>query len=214
MMKKILLIIFTIIIGIDTATSQSVKNTGNSSKELVPQGWTVEEVKGDLNKDKVDDLVIIAKPEPVDGENQPPVLAIYWGNAQGGYTLYKAYEDMVPYEIQEDDEVTIKMEITDRGVWKIGIKRWVSVGCENNYSDSFVYRYQNNAFHLIGYDSDVINRCEGVETEQSINFSTKKKQTITTENETGQSSEKWETIPDKPLQKLEDGLYLISEIDE
>ena len=42
--------------------AQDLKQQGTSIEQIVPEGWEHEEAQGDLNKDGIKDLVVLAKP--------------------------------------------------------------------------------------------------------------------------------------------------------
>ena len=42
--------------------AQALKQQGKSAEQIVPKGWEHKEAAGDLNKDGIKDLVVLAKP--------------------------------------------------------------------------------------------------------------------------------------------------------
>ena len=106
------------------AMAQGLNEQGASLEALVPQGWEHQEATGDLNKDGLPDLVIIATPnhkEKImvrdDGYEinmNTPQLAIYFGKQGGGYKLFKQYPDLIPAR-DEFCIVETTLEVTDRG---------------------------------------------------------------------------------------------------
>ena len=87
MKKTIMLLAVSALVTV--ADAQSLQSSGRSSKEIVPQGWGVQEEAGDLNKDGIADLVIIATPnfreniqvregDGYEYDYNQPILAIYW----------------------------------------------------------------------------------------------------------------------------------------
>ena len=72
--------------------AQSLKQQGTSVEDLVPEGWTHDEVTGDLNKDGIADLVVNAK----------RILAIYFGHADGKLTLWRQYDQVLPVDEDEN----------------------------------------------------------------------------------------------------------------
>ena len=196
------------------AAAQGMKPQGSSISELVPQGWTHQEATGDLNKDGIPDLVISATPDSTehitvrdDGYEynfNKPVLAIYFGTANGDYSLYKAYENTIPGRQSEFEMIDGSYEITDRGVLRIGLSYFYSAGSYSNNWSTYVFRYQDGDFFLIGMESGEQSRTTGEAVTTSYNYLTHKKQ-IKTENVfegNDTSSEKWEKIPKEPLRRL------------
>ena len=73
--------------------AQGMKPAGTSADDIVPEGWQKQKVRGDLNKDGFEDLVIIATPDNAENMltrddgyvynfNQP-LLAVYFGTGDG-----------------------------------------------------------------------------------------------------------------------------------
>ena len=60
-MKKIVfsLILCACALGMN---AQALKQQGTSAEQIVPKGWEHSEAEGDLNKDGIKDLVVLAKP--------------------------------------------------------------------------------------------------------------------------------------------------------
>ena len=135
-MKKTILMAMAVILS-SAAYAQHFNRSGSSASDVTPKGWQINhEPTGDLNKDGIKDLVIMATPDSTehivtrtDGSvynNNQPVLAIYWGTADGKFNLFKEYPKELP--ILDDDLMTMeglmmentnKVTITDRGVLKI-----------------------------------------------------------------------------------------------
>ena len=188
-MHKFIFLLLTVLLS-TVVNAQNFKRSGASAKDVTPKGWRIDcEPTGDLNKDGLADLVIMATPDSAvhivkrtDGSiynNNQPVLAIYWGKADGTYVLFKEYPKELP--ILDDDLMTMeglmmdntnKVTITDRGVLRI-----------ENHSDQAgsivmdieeLYRYQNGDFELIGkLDSDYDRDTQSFN-EASYNYSTGK----------------------------------------
>ena len=60
-MKKILINMMLCLCAIGM-NAQTLKQQGNAVEQIVPEGWEHEEEEGDLNKDGIKDLVVLAKP--------------------------------------------------------------------------------------------------------------------------------------------------------
>ena len=196
------------------AHAQQLKTSGTSAKDIVPTGWYTHEATGDLNKDGIADLAIIATPDfkehlhkREDGYvfnfNQP-ILAVYWGNANGSYNLYKQYAHIIPHPDSEYIFYEYILYITDRNVLQIGYSTFASAGSGDTGGPTFTFRFQNGDFELIGYDDTWHSRMTGEAHEESFNFSTYKK-AVTTSNVFDASVKpktKWSAIPKKPREKL------------
>lgn len=216
-MKKTILMAMAVILS-SAAYAQHFKPSGSSASDVTPKGWQINhEPTGDLNKDGIKDLVIMATPDSTehivtrtDGSvynNNQPVLAIYWGTADGKFNLFKEYPKELP--ILDDDLMTMeglmmentnKVTITDRGVLKI-----------ENYSDQAgsivmnieeLYRYQNGDFELIGkLDSDYDRDTQSFD-EASYNYSTGKVKYTKSYMDGRDDEVSWGTCPKFPKKIL------------
>ena len=206
----VLLCLSTVVMG------QSLKQSGNSAKDIVPEGWEVIEAEGDLNKDGISDLAIIATPNfeehlkhrddgYVYNFNQP-LLGIYWGNRNGGYTCWKIYDKVIPAQVDEYIFVDLSLSITDRGVLKIDVSTFASAGGWGQGGSTYLFRYQSGDFFLIGKDESSMMRNTGETTLDSYNYLTSKHQRITY-NEFDpkvKRRETWKKLKKAPLQRLEE----------
>ena len=82
----------------------------------------------------------------------------------------------------------------NKNVLKITFNYFMSAGSWNTSSDTYIFRFQNNVFELIGYESDSYMRNSGDEEKISINFSTNKVKSTTGGN-------MFEGTKDKPKDK-------------
>lgn len=213
-LMKVLSIIVTAWILTIAANAQGLKVAGTSAKDIVPEGWTLDEASGDLNKDGIYDLVIIATPDFKENTKtrddgyvynfNQPILAIYWGQEDGTYKRYKQYDDILPHREDEYFNVDSSPTITDRGVLKIYIETFASAGSWTNESPTFFFRYQNGDFHLIGYKTESLTRNTGQAETHSYNYLTHKKQVVVFNafDDNVPTREKWSRIPATPLKKL------------
>lgn len=169
---------------------------------------------GDLNKDGVLDLVLVATPR--DPENMKtrsdgyeynfnePVLAIYFGKGDGSYSLFKEYPNTIPGAVDEFTFVTVEAEITAKGVLKFGIEVFHSAGGSETGQNSYLYRFQDDDFYLIGFDSDSYSRYSGEKVAESRNYLTKKQKTTTSNvfDDKVKPTVTWTDLPDEPLERL------------
>lgn len=196
------------------AQAVELKPQGVSVEDIVPSGWLHQEAQGDVNKDGIPDLVIVATPDDVENTitrsdgyvynfNQP-VLAIYFGTAQGQFHQWKAYDNVIPADESEDCHHDVSLEVTDRGVIRISIQLFCSAGSYGTSNDTYAYRYQNGDFFLIGMDREEMLRTTGTSTLVSENYLTWKRQTKVSNafDESVPATEKWTKIARKPLEKL------------
>ena len=213
-MKKILML-WTALTVMTVADAQSLKSSGRSAQEIVPQGWEINEATGDINKDGITDLMVIATPNfreniqvrESDGYEynyNQPVLAVYWGTADGQYKLYKKYAEIIPHQTDEFVFWDVSLSISEKGVITIGTSTFASAGSWSNNSDTFVFRWQQGDFYLIGYETQSMARNTGEDETISYNFLTHKKQVVTSNafDENIPKRKKWTKIPAKPLKRL------------
>ena len=221
MKKTIILLAVSALVTV--ADAQSLQSSGRSAKEIVPQGWSVQEESGDLNKDGIADLVIIATPhfreniqvregDGYEYDYNQPIMAIYWGTASGQYNLYKQYAEIIPHRTDEFVSWEIGLSISAKGAITISAKgaitistsTFASAGSWNNESEKYVFRWQQGDFFIIGYESESMARNTGEAETNSYNYLTHKKQVVTFNvfDENIPKREKWSKIPVKPLERL------------
>lgn len=192
--------------------------------KFIPQGWTVlETVTGDLNRDgKADTAFIIQQNDPNNIKSHeglgserlnlnPRKLLVLFQTAQG-YQLITE-NDSLPSENDEESPCLADpledggIAIT-KGLLKISLHYWLSCGSWYVTNNSYTFRFQNNNFSLIGFDSNDFHRASGDITEKSINFSTGKVKTTTGKNEFSDTSQPvkvhWSSLKNKYQLKLQD----------
>ena len=171
--------------------AENFPQKASNIEDFIPKGWkSIIVKKGDLNKDKIDDVVLlIQKNDPKnfrkveDGTNldfNPVVMLVLFKDTNSQYNLVaknekgffpsegKAHEEVLE-TIVDEDSITIKNNTLRIYTFWEGIRASAS-------STNYVFRYQNNRFELIGLE--IINSgTNGDDLEfntYSINFSTKK----------------------------------------
>lgn len=196
-----------------TCTSTALfKPTG---EDVFPKDCdTVCFVQGDLNKDDIQDLVLVATPR--DPENMmvrddgyeynfnKPVLAVYFGKADGTYSLFNEYPYTIPGAEDEFTFVTVESEITAKGVLKLFVEYFNSAGSSENDNNTYLFRFQDGDFYLIGSDSEASSRYSGEAVKVSRNYLTKRQSTTTYNmfDDKVKPTETWTDLPDEPLEKL------------
>ena len=212
-MKKI---VFSLILGACALgmNAQALKQQGTSAEQIVPKGWEHSEAEGDLNKDGIKDLVVLAKPnfkenmqtrdDGYEYNFNPYILAIYFGQSEGGFKQWKQYEDMFEPD-SEWTSVDVSIEITERGTLNISPDHFASAGSYGTSQTTYTFRFQNGDFYLIGKECTEMSRSTGEMTTVSENYLTWKRQTIEDNAfEEVKKKEKWEKMEKEPLKKLGD----------
>ena len=195
--------------------AQGLKQLGTSVDDIVPQGWSHYEVTGDLNKDGLSDLVVMATPDfkerivtRDDGYERncnQPVLAVYFATADGKLNQWKQYGELLPADDIDNEFCSwdFNFEITGRGVLNISVQPDCSAGSYSTHIDRYSYRFQNGDFYLIGLENEDIQRNTGNVTVNSENYLTWKRQLKKSNfSEDTPPTEKWTRLTKKPLEKL------------
>lgn len=193
------------------ALAQGLKTSGKSAADVVPNGWESTFKTGDMNGDGLPDLVIIATPcnkEKMktrdDGYvynfNQP-VLAIYWGDKNGNYKLFKQYDNVIPAREDEFLAITPSLEITKSRSLKIDLEYFATAGSYTQPTTTHVFRYQNGDFMLIGKDVVELERTTGKTVTTSENYLTRKR-TVVTDRPKRKAITKRSRLPKSALKPL------------
>jgi len=165
-----------------------LKKEGKTLKDIIPKEWKIlDSKKGDLNNDGILDLVFAIQNtdkkniEPNEGlgadniDLNPRILGIYFGSKSGGFTQKLVSNHfIILQDIPTMDEPFDGFSISKKGILDIKFKFWFSAGSWTMSNHTYRFRYQNNKFTLIGYDSNEAHRGTGETTDYSINFLTKK----------------------------------------
>lgn len=198
-------------------------NVHGNVQAFIPKNWNVlSKVEGDLNADGQADLALII--ENTDPENivsnegfgastldlNPRKLLILFKKNQSyrlissNTTLPSAGSADSPClsdPLGEAEVLQIK-----KGVLKITLHYWLSCGSWFVTNNVYSFRYQNQAFKLIGFDTTSFHRASGETAQQSINFLTAKIKNTTGLNEFAESEEpfkiSWTTLKSKATYTL------------
>ncbi|MBR1552346.1 MAG: hypothetical protein IJ632_08540 [Muribaculaceae bacterium] len=193
-----------------TAATVYAQNAASQDYSLETlASWNNIEAKGDLNKDGINDWVMISHPpykmKDEDGdEYSQPVLTICWGNGDGSFTIFRQYRDVMPVSYGDDVVLEWTVDITPRGVLNIGVSSFATAGSWETWQETNVLRYQNGDFFLIGKEESSLMRNTGKKVDTSTNYLTGKRCT-TTGNEFDRSvtpRSVWTRLPKGDLKKL------------
>ena len=162
---------------------------GRTIEEVVPNGWDIQSATGDLNKDGIEDFVLIVRPnDPAhiktrdDGFEynfNPLFLAVYFGSPSGVYKRFKVWHDTVSGREDEYTDITKELSITPKGAIDISVSSWSSMGTAATGGSTYRYRFQSGDFYLIGEESSWLNRMTGEGESTSINYLTGQKEITT-----------------------------------
>jgi hypothetical protein len=194
--------------GVDGQTSMQ----GKDPLEFCPTGYAViDKIQGDLNKDGVDDCILMIKEENKSNFEKNSEGTLVDRNRRGIVVLFKTNEK---YELALKNYSCFSSENEDGGVYfapelSMEIKKtnlFVKYSHGRYGFWNYMFRYQNSDFELIGYENEE-NDGPVVSKKTSINFLTKKKQIKTNTNENAEGGdevfeETWEKIGLNKLIKL------------
>ena len=210
----------------DTAPP-TIPAKASSASQFVPDGWSLEhEKQGDLNKDGLPDLLLVlrqtyksnaSEPDTFDPLNRM-LLVAFRENEGNDYRLALLNTTLIPpRETSSLDDILSEAGdiIISNGTFKVSLYLFMSAAGWDTGTSRFHFRYQNNAFALIGYDRDNTHRSSGKTTETSVNYLTRKAK-ITTGNIAHDARKiTWRKLPKARLlhiDDIEDGLSFDPEI--
>ena len=189
-MRKLIIILSFISINIFGVT---FPEKSKEIKDFVPKNWKIfENVNGDLNKDGIEDVVLIIedtnpdnmKKNEILGPNllnlNPRILILLFKNKNDEYVLAGKNDDgFIESESNEDspalmDPLEDKSIYIQNGTLKITFFYFMSAGSWSASNVTYTFRYQENRFQLIGLDYNTFMRNSGQATEYSLNLSTQK----------------------------------------
>ena len=195
--------------------AQQLQQQGRGVDDLVPAGWDHTEATGDLNKDGIVDLVVVATPDFKENTKtrddgfvynfNQPLLAVYFGTAGGKMQLWRQYDQVIPARPDEYVSIDTNLTITEKGVLRISLETFASMGGWGTEHSTFSYRYQDGDFYLIGKEHQSMSRNTGEMETTSENYLTWRRQVVKEnvfEDSNVTKTEKWTKLPRKSLEKL------------
>ena len=183
---------------------------GQNPSDFVPKGYLIQryeggvfaegwnEIKGDLNNDGLEDIVLVIKGTDMHKIITDEDRGKLDRNRRGIIVLFNKKDH---YELATKNYDCFSSENEDGGVYSapelsVEIKkgRLFIHYLHGRYGDwSYTFRFQNSDFELIGYDENN-NRGPVTESQTSINFSTKKKcENVNTNLNADDGEEKFKT---------------------
>ena len=192
----------------------TLPKSGSTVDDFVPKDWKIEiQAKGDLNSDGLEDIVFLLQednPKNIvknsgSGEStlntNPRILAIIFAEKDGNYSLAASNNSLIPRytnpllnDYIESDAITYR-----KGVFYLSFDIF-PMSASDRREISYNFRWQNNRFELIGYDSREINRADGDAKSISINYSTRKVRTMCYNVRTGEEEKViWKKLPSNKI---------------
>ena len=191
MKRKLFFILLLFLISSIYVFGENFPQKAKTVNDFIPKGWKkILTTNGDLNKDKLEDTVIVIEKEdkknikkndgfgPEELNLNPRILLVLFKQKDGTYILASKNDkgfiksegnDNNPALMDTLDDIIIK-----NNVLKIVFNYFMSAGSWWTSTDIYIFRFQNNVFELIGYESNAYMRNTGEEEGTSINFSTNK----------------------------------------
>ena len=191
MKRKLFFILLLFLISSIYVFGENFPQKAKTVNDFIPKGWKkILTTNGDLNKDKLEDTVIVIEKEdkknikkndgfgPEELNLNPRILLVLFKGKDGTYSLAaKNDKGFIKSEGNEDNSAlmdTLDDIIIKNNVLKIVFNYFMSAGSWWTSTNVYIFRFQNNVFELIGYESNAYMRNTGEEEGTSINFSTNK----------------------------------------
>lgn len=106
------------------------------------------------------------------------VVAIYFGDADGTYLLYNAWNNILPKKDISVNYEELYSSISPKGVLSIHYNIFYGAGTWWWPSATFLFRYENDKFRLIGEETNAFHRATGEGMRTSVNYLTGKQYSI------------------------------------
>ena len=191
MKRKLFFILSLFLISSIYIFGENFPQKAKTVNDFIPKGWKeILTTNGDLNRDKLEDTVIVIEKEdkknikkndgfgPEELNLNPRILLVLFKQKDGTYVLAsKNDKGFIKSEGNDDNPAlmdTLDDIIIKNNVLKIVFNYFMSAGSWWTSTDVYIFRFQNNVFELIGYESNAYMRNTGEEEGTSINFSTNK----------------------------------------
>jgi hypothetical protein len=196
----------------DEQPSEETEECGKK-EEFIPAGWKIlKETKGDLNKDGKADLVLVIQntdPKKIEKDeyftldtNPRTLLILFAQETAGCYSLNTESKTFILAHEQANMEDPFSEVEIKNGTLHIQFVQFANAGGWDAGNNTYVWRYQDGAFKLIGANTSDYHRASGEAHDVSVNFSTGK-YSITHYNmfdESVEEEEVWKKLKDKTLQ--------------
>jgi hypothetical protein len=175
---------------IPDVTYPALAERGAADEFFLPEGWKqVQRLLGDLDRDGREDMVLLFRmasaanvvKQPAMGEEtfdtNPWMLVVALKDADGAYRRVVADHALIP---RPEDPFLVDplpegaLSLGARGVLKLRLDWFRSMGGWTSWSNTFTFRYQDGCMRLIGFDRSEVARNTGETGDVSINYLTGK----------------------------------------
>ena len=191
MKRKLFFILLLFLISSIYVFGENFPQKAKTVNDFIPKGWKkILTTNGDLNKDKLEDTVIVIEKEdkknikkndgfgPEELNLNPRILLVLFKQKDGTYILASKNDKGFIKSEGNDDNPSLMDTLDDiiikNNVLKIVFNYFMSAGSWWTSTNVYIFRFQNNVLELIGYESNAYMRNTGEEEGTSINFSTNK----------------------------------------
>ena len=191
MKRKLFFILSLFLISSIYVFGENFPQKAKTINDFIPKGWKkILTTNGDLNKDKLEDTVIVIEKEdkknikkndgfgPEELNLNPRILLVLFKQKDGTYILASKNDKAFIKSEGNDDNPALMDTLDDiiikNNVLKIVFNYFMSAGSWWTSTNVYIFRFQNNVLELIGYESNAYMRNTGEEEGTSINFSTNK----------------------------------------
>lgn len=200
----------------ETAIEDVEEAICNGLNSFVPEGWKiVNNEKGDLNKDGISDVALVIQKtdasmiKKMSGEirdtNPRNLIVLFGTENKGCYELVVRNSTFILANDNEGMTEPFENMGIENGTLRLYFSEFHSVGNWMSGQYTYIWRFQDGDFKLIGASADRYHRADGDATDVSVNFSTKK-YSVTTYNMFDESVEEevvWKTLDLKKLKTFE-----------
>jgi hypothetical protein len=212
-------------LDIPPVTYPKLARQGAAAEAFVPKGWKLEsQQKGDLNKDGVDDLLILLRMDEAKNiiknegfgpnlfDTNPRILAVAFGAKAKTYRLVLENHTLItrPTVPTLEDLLTENGGVAiENGTLKVALNVFQSAGGWSTWLSTFRFRHGKRGFELIGFERRTLQRNSGEVSEVSINYLTGKVSIGTGTIENDKLDVKWRKLRKQRLiliDEIADGL--------
>lgn len=185
---------------------------GMSADEFVPAGWTlVEALEGDLNGDGSPDLALLMREsdprkierDGVELNTNPYRIAVAFRAGEGTYRLTMENHRLIPRHTNRQVENPFEDFALNNGSLVVHLHHFANMGGWGMATMKYRFRYQQGAFHLIGYDRIDTQRNTGAVETVSVNYLTGKVKHGKGSIDSEQEATSWSDIPRAPLLRID-----------